>query len=142
MVRFFCPGCWEDFPADFEICPNCGMDTRAFWTNKDYVDRLIVALDHPVKSTAGRAVWILGKLGSAKAVTPLISLVKKTKDIYLIRSAVRALGEIGTEEAIQFLFSLSDCRAQIIRDEIQLAMELNDLGIGVQTSSDENEIVM
>ncbi|MGO8822422.1 MAG: HEAT repeat domain-containing protein [Desulfomonilaceae bacterium] len=140
MVRFFCPGCWEDFPDDFEICPECGTNTRAFWSGKDYVDRLIVALDHPVKSTVARAVWILGKLEAEKAVPPLISLIEKTKDIYLIRATARALGEIGTSDAMAFLVSLRDHPAKIVRDEVQLALELNGFGIISQTSCDQKEI--
>ncbi len=142
MVRFFCPGCWEDFPDDFEICPKCGMNTRTFWTDKDYVDRPMVALDHPVKSTVTRAVWILGKLEADKAVPPLISLIEKTKDVYLIRATARALGEIGTSDAMGFLVSLSDHPAQMIRDEVQLALELNDFGIISQTSCHQKEIAL
>jgi hypothetical protein len=142
MVRFFCPGCWEDFPDDFEICPKCGLNTRTFWSDKNYVDRLIVALDHPVKSTVARAVWILGKLEADKAVQPLVSLIETTKDVYLIRAAIRALGEIGTNDAMAFLASLSDHPAQMIRDEVQLALELNDFGTISQTSCDQKEIAL
>lgn len=142
MVRFFCPGCWEDFPDDFEVCPKCGMNTRTFWSDKNYVDRLIVALDHPVKSTVARAVWILGKLEAEQAVQPLVSLIETTKDVYLMRAAIRALGEIGTNDAMTFLVSLSDHPAQMIRDEVQLALELNDFGTISQNASNQKEIAL
>jgi HEAT repeat protein len=98
-VRFYCPCCWHDFERDEAICPYCGLDIRDFWKSKDYVEKLIVALEHPEKETPIRAAWLLGQLKDIRAVPPLIELVRKTEDVYIARAAVQALGEIDTPEA-------------------------------------------
>ena len=118
-MRFYCPRCWRDFAKDVTICPHCGLDIREFWKSKDYVEKLIIALEHPEKETPIRAAWLLGQLKDRRAVPPLIDLVKKTDDIYIARAAVRALGEIDTPEACQFLGTLAHHQAKMVRDEVQ-----------------------
>jgi RNA polymerase subunit RPABC4/transcription elongation factor Spt4 len=98
-MRFFCPRCWRDFERDVLICPYCGLDIQEFWRSRDYVGKLIIALNHPEKETPIRAAWLLGQLKDKQAVSPLIDLIKKTEDVYIAREAVQALGEIATPEA-------------------------------------------
>lgn len=118
-MRFFCPGCWRDFPTDEARCPHCGLDIPQYWQTRDYVAKLIVALSHPEKETVIRAAWILGKLKDERAVRPLMELAQKSADVYVAREAVRALGELGTPEACRFLGTLSRHPAKLVRDEIQ-----------------------
>jgi HEAT repeat protein len=101
------------------ICPQCGLHIREFWESKDYVEKLIIALEHPEKETPIRAAWLLGQLKDPRAVPPLIDLVKKTDDVYIARAAVHALGEIDTPEARQFLPTLTNHPAKMVRDEVQ-----------------------
>jgi HEAT repeat protein len=115
-VRFYCPGCWHDFAQDFDQCPNCGLEIRQFWASKDYVEKLILALNHPEKTTPVRAAWILGRLRTPKAVKALIGLIRRTKDVYLAVAAVKALGEIGTPEAIKFLETIRNHPARVVRE--------------------------
>ncbi len=123
MVRFYCPACWSDFTEDFEKCPNCGLNIREFWASKDYVEKLILALKHPEKSTPIRAAWILGKLRDPRAVTALIELIEKTEDVYLMAAAVKSLGEIGTREAIETLKILRNHPAKIIREAARRSLD-------------------
>ena len=44
-MRFYCPRCWWDFDRDVSHCPHCGLDIREFWKSKDYVEKLILALE-------------------------------------------------------------------------------------------------
>lgn len=118
-MRFYCPRCWWDFDRDVSHCPHCGLDIREFWKSKDYVEKLILALEHPEKETPIRAAWLLGQLKDTQAVPPLIDLVEKTEDVYIARAAVQALGEIGTPEARQFLGTLGKHHAKMVRDEVQ-----------------------
>jgi DNA-directed RNA polymerase subunit RPC12/RpoP len=117
-MRFYCPRCWQDFGQDVAKCPHCGLDIAEFWKSKDYVEKLIIALDHPEKETPIRAAWLLGQLRDERAVSPLINLVQKTEDVYLARAAVQALGELDTPEARQFLGTLSHHQAKMVRDEV------------------------
>ena len=115
-MRFYCPGCWNDFADDIRRCPQCGLDVRGFYKSKDYFEKLVLALDHPEQGTPIRAAWILGRLREPRAVAALIGLVKKTRDVYIARAAVEALGEIGTPEATRFLGSLADHPARMVRE--------------------------
>jgi HEAT repeat protein len=118
-MRFYCPRCWVNFSQDLTICPNCGLNIKEFWKSKDYVEKLITALDHPEKETPIRAAWLLGQLKEPRGVQPLIDLVKKTNDVYIARAAVQALGEIDTPAACQFLETLTGHRVKMVRDEVQ-----------------------
>jgi len=83
------------------------------------VGKLIYALNHPDSQTSLRAVWLLGKLQDPRAVMPLISLFRETKDIYLAEAVVTALGRIGGSEALDFLKNQAIHPVKMIRDKIK-----------------------
>jgi len=83
------------------------------------MEKLIISLHHPQKETPIRAAWLLGQLKDAQAVPSLIDLVEKTDDVYIVRAAVQALGKIDTPEARQFLGTLAEHHAKMIRDEVE-----------------------
>jgi len=118
MPRYYCPKCRDDFPEDLDRCPRCDLDISAYYRAKDYVDRLIIALRHPEPETAGRAAWLLGKIKDERAVAPLIGLIGETDDVYIARTAVEALGEIGTAEATIFLDSIRNHPSVVVRREV------------------------
>jgi predicted amidophosphoribosyltransferase len=118
-MRFFCPRCWRDFAKDLPRCPYCGLDIQEFWNSKDFVEKLILALQHPEPETPIRAACLLAQIKDPRAVPQLIALVKQTKDVYIARAAVRALGEIDTPEAYEFLGTLLHHHAKMVRDEVQ-----------------------
>ena len=119
MVRFFCPLCWEAFECDFERCPSCGANLPEVWDSLDMTEKLIRALHHPDADASIRAAWLLGKRRDRRAVPPLMALIERTRDNYLRREAVRALGEIGGVEAIAFVEALADHPVKMIRDEVR-----------------------
>jgi HEAT repeat protein len=119
MVRYYCPGCWKDFDENYPKCPFCGIDIRKFWDSKDHLEKLIFALNHPEPSTPIRAAWLLGKNKDPRAVHALIDLFRRTDDIYIAKSTVAALGELGTAEAIQFIGTLTTHPSSIIRHEVE-----------------------
>jgi HEAT repeat protein len=100
-MRYFCPKCWSDFAEDVTCCPRCGQDIPAFWRDKDYVEKLIAALDHREPETPIRAAWILGRMGDERAVTSLIRLLGRTQDVYAAREAVEALAKVGSPLALR-----------------------------------------
>lgn len=118
MPRYYCPKCRDDFSEDLERCPRCGLDINSYYNAKDYVDKLIIALRHPEPETAVRAAWLLGKIKDERAVAPLIGLIGETDDVYVARTAVEALGEIGTEEVVRFLDSIRNHPSVVVRKEV------------------------
>jgi len=119
MLRFFCPGCWSDFIEDHPQCPKCGLRIHALLKSKDYVGKLILALNHPEQGTAIRAAWILGRLRTPRAVEPLRQLLEATQDVYIATAAASALGEIGGSQAQEVLCAFADHPALMVREEIQ-----------------------
>ncbi len=119
MLTYFCPGCWKDFREDLPQCPYCGLDITQFLRTTDFVDKLILALDHPEKETAIRAAWVLGKLREPRAVEPLRRLLERTQDVYLAGEAVAALGKIGTAAPRSVIEAQVAHPAQMVREEAQ-----------------------
>jgi enolase len=119
MTRFYCPGCWKDFEEDFPSCPYFGLNIREFWGSKDYTEKLIHTLHHREPSTPIRGAWLLGKTRDRRTVSALTDLFSETKDVYIAAAAVRALGETGFPEAMQFLKILVTRPARIIQREVE-----------------------
>ncbi len=79
---FFCPVCWKEINQEDKRCPYCGSDVTEH-ERKSFEEKLINALKHPERETVQRAVWILGKLESIKAVKPLTVLFEHTDNPFL-----------------------------------------------------------
>ena len=119
MLTYFCPGCWRDFREDLAQCPYCGLDITEFLKTTDFVDKLILALDHPEEETAIRAAWILGKLREPRAIGPLGRVLATSGDVYLAGEAAAALGKIGAIEARSVLRKSIDHPAQMVRGKVR-----------------------
>lgn len=136
MVHFFCPKCWGEVAEDAHFCQHCGVDMDAFWKDRDYVEHLILAIQHPEPQTPIRAAWILGQIRDERAVAPLARLARDTKDVYIARAAVEALGQIGGTAALGFMRSLAEHPAQLVREAVQAALTANDAAREVSDASD------
>jgi hypothetical protein len=75
-MTYFCPGCWKIIPADAMICPFCGCDLAAAG-KRNYPERLIGALHHPVPETRQLAAEILGELRYGPACEPLLARARE-----------------------------------------------------------------
>jgi len=125
-MRYYCPECWHDFPQDLSRCPDCGLEIHSYVGEKDYVQKLIVALGHREPETPIRAAWILGKLGDERAVEPLISLVSRTQDVYIALAAAEALAKLRTPRSRRFLESLARSHpASMVREAATAALSDN-----------------
>ncbi len=122
-MRYYCPRCWKDFSNDYEICPYCGLNIKEFWSKKDKVEKLIIALNHPEGSTRLRAAWLLGKEKDPRALPHLIKACNREDDLYLIRECIKAIGLIGGNEAEKFLLKMRNHPATMIKNEAQKALK-------------------
>jgi HEAT repeat protein len=95
VTVFYCAQCWRKLPPGTTICPVCGADVERLSNERSYVQKLIVALDHPEPQTPVRAAWLLGQLRAFEAVPALIRVAQESSDPYLVEAAVEALGQIG-----------------------------------------------
>lgn len=95
-MTYYCPGCWKDFwNENFEICPECGYNMMAH-NEKDYVDKLLNALNHPSGDVRHWIIMVLVLRKEKKAVSYLENLKQRSKDPSLVRAAQEAIIKINT----------------------------------------------
>lgn len=84
---------------------------------------MINALKHTEQEAVQRAVYILGRRKSIKAVRPLLKLFKQTNNTLLKIGILNALNEIGVPEAKEFIFKVIDLDMGIVK---RMAREIID----------------
>lgn len=70
MNAQICAACFHLAPADARTCPACGADL-ATQSARDYRDKLLTALHHPLADVRMRAIIALGWRGEAASAEPL-----------------------------------------------------------------------
>lgn len=93
-----CLACFRLAPAQGASCPACGADLAAF-SARDYRDKLLHALEHPLADVRMRAIIACGWRGEACAAQPLYELalrhpVDVVEGLAVVES-LRALGDPG-----------------------------------------------
>jgi HEAT repeat protein len=68
---------------------------EAMQQGRDFTAKLIAALDHPEPETRARAAFILDLRREACSVEPLMRVVCRAEDPFLVEAAIEALGRIG-----------------------------------------------
>ncbi len=119
---FFCPICWKEIKGEDKKCPYCGADITEY-DRKGFEEKLINALGHQERETVQRAVWILGRLRSIKAVEPLISLFEQNDNPFLKVEILNALGEIEIPEAMDFIIKELDSEISMVRRKAKELIE-------------------
>ena len=66
MPETYCPECFAMIPADAPVCPACGADVVRL-SARDYREKLLHALQHPLADVRLRAIIALGLRGDAGA---------------------------------------------------------------------------
>ncbi|MCX7792797.1 MAG: HEAT repeat domain-containing protein [Thermodesulfovibrionales bacterium] len=117
-MTFFCPSCWKEIEEKHRVCPYCSADITEH-EKKGFEDKLINALRHRERETVQRAVWILGRLKSIKAVKPLIELFGLTDDPFLKRDILQALYGIHTEKAIAFIKDCLNSETRLVKKKAE-----------------------
>jgi HEAT repeat protein len=113
-MTFYCPACWKEIREDDRECPHCGADITEH-DQKSFDEKLIQALGHPIRDTAGMAVRILGERKIVEAVVHLIRLFEMTDNPFLQREILDALNKIGTEDALNFIMASLDHHTSMVR---------------------------
>ena len=122
-MRFYCPQCWADFPEDVARCPRCELDIQGFMDEKSFREKLLIALNHPEQTARLRAVTLLGRLREERAVEPLISLLRRTRDVYMAVAVVQALRKFDRPDVRAVLRSMTAHPARMVREEAQRTVE-------------------
>lgn len=119
-MTFFCPVCWKEIRQVDKICPCCNAHLPEY-ENKHFEEKLINALRHPERETVQRAVYILGKRKSAKAVKPLLDLFMQTNNTFLKIAILNALQEVDTPAARECIRRVIDSDTGLLR---RMAMKI------------------
>lgn len=114
MIHYFCPFCWTEILKDEKSCPRCSGNIEE-WDEKSFTQKLIDSLNHSEGSTIYRACYILSERREGVAVKPLIDLLNRTNDYFLMEEIVEALGKIGDERAVPFLIEMLYNRSFLVR---------------------------
>jgi len=70
------------------------------------VESLIEALKDENEDVRRLAAWSLGKIGDARAVEPLLQLIKDDKNEFVRKGTIKALGEIRDSRAVESLLKI------------------------------------
>jgi len=119
---FFCPICWKEVNQGTRRCPHCWSDITEH-EKKSFEEKLINALNHPERETVQRAVWILGRIKSIKAVKPLAILFEQTDNLFLRIEILNALNEIGTPDAVDLIIKAVDSYERLVRNKAKELLE-------------------
>jgi hypothetical protein len=142
-AHFYCPHCWREVEENSPVCSACGNEIQHSWESKDFVEKLIAALNHPEPTTPVRVAMLLGEIKDARGVGPLITLASTSGDVFIVQAAVRALGEIQTPDAETFLSTMLQHPAMLIRAEAKeclMAIATKQTGSPMQAQSNSETI--
>ncbi len=121
MTEYFCPRCWYSSKKNFEVCPKCGYDLGEF-EKLSYEDKLILALDHPIREYKLNAIRLLGRLKSEKAVEKFKEMVKHS-DVITILVIIEALSQIQSKKSLELLDELMKHKSPVISKKARKAKE-------------------
>lgn len=110
---YFCPSCWSEFKEDFRKCPACGYDIEEF-ENLSYEDKLIVALNHPVREFRINAIKQLGNMKSEKALQHFEKIISNGESIFILIEIIESLSKIPSKKSVELLFKLSKHRSRVV----------------------------
>lgn len=102
MIRY-CPKCWAQNPYEATVCANCSASLEEH--DKDYVTRLIEAVEHPEPTSAAFVIELLGRqMREQRAVNAIMTRMERNPDsMDVTAAAAEALGYIGNPRAIPAL---------------------------------------
>jgi hypothetical protein len=90
----YCPQCFARIPVDAEICSVCGVDISAL-SERDYNEKLVHALHHPLSDIRLRAIIALGLQGDDGAARALVECaLRHASDVVEGLEVVNSLRQI------------------------------------------------
>lgn len=119
---FFCPICWNEIKESENTCLYCCSNITDH-EQKNFEGKLINALRHAERENVQRAVWILGRIKSIKAVKPLAILFEQTDNPFLKTEILNSLNEIGMPDAIDLIVNALDSDESMVRRKAKELVE-------------------
>jgi len=114
---FYCPNCWTRVKKDEKVCHECKANIKSL-DHRNYLEKLVSALNHPERTTRIRAAYILGELRDRRAIKPFADVVSKARgihDVFFVEMVAVALGKVNGEKALPILIRLMDHPSFLVR---------------------------
>jgi HEAT repeats len=110
-----CLACFDLIPLEDLVCPQCGADLAAF-SARDYREKLLHALFHPLADVRMRAVIALGWRGEPETADDLAACALRhpsdvVQGLEIINSLVKLKEEDTTRVALSVLKQRHPARA-------------------------------
>jgi hypothetical protein len=106
-MKWYCPYCWKPIDKDTTQCPHCGHNLSEF-EELSYEDKLILALKNPTREYRMFSIYMLGQLGSTKAIKHLCELSQSSADTIELLYIAKTLKSINTKESLNCLHKLKE----------------------------------
>ena len=121
-LQQICLRCFYLIPVEAQTCPRCGADLAAF-SARDYADKLIAALDHPLSEVRMRAIIALGWRGEKRAAQSLLDLaLRHSVDVVEGLAVLESLTRMGIEGRIAMAGLAQRHRAHAVREAAKEAL--------------------
>lgn len=115
-LQQICLACFHLIPVEAQTCPRCGADLAAF-SAREYADKLIAALDHPLSEVRMRAIIALGWRGEERAAQPLLDLaLRHPVDVVEGLAVLESLARMGIEGRIAMVALAERHPAHAVRE--------------------------
>ncbi|MDD5404315.1 MAG: HEAT repeat domain-containing protein [Sulfuricella sp.] len=125
----FCPACFAPLAQEADTCPACGA-RMADLSARDYREKLVHALLHPLADVRMRAIIALGLRGEPETADALVKCaMNHPTDVVQGLEIIRSLARMKETEAARTALSLLQARhpAHAVREAAGRKLECSTL---------------
>ncbi|MFN3397351.1 MAG: HEAT repeat domain-containing protein [Sulfurimicrobium sp.] len=125
----FCPACFAPLAQEADTCPACGA-RMADLGNRDYREKLVHALLHPLADVRMRAIIALGLRGEPETADALVKCaMNHPTDVVQGLEIIRSLARMKETEAARTALSILHTRhpAHAVREAAGRKLECSTL---------------
>lgn len=115
MIHHFCLRCWAEIAEGDSSCPTCGYALQQY-LELSYEEKLLLALQHPIRENRMMAIELLGRLGSRRALPEFEKMLQTESDFYLLREILYALAQIEDPQSQASLLNSTQHRSKLVRE--------------------------
>lgn len=110
-----CPACWRVVPHDMRLCSHCGADIPHLH-ERDFRDKLMAALTHPIADTVIRAAGVLAARHDPEASHAIETTMRRfPNEPHVLAGLLRALIAVADDEARRIALDALGHRSLIVR---------------------------
>ena len=110
-----CPACWRVVPHDARVCSHCGADIAQLH-ERDFRDKLLAALTHPIADTVIRAAVALAARHDPEASHAIETAMRRfPSEPHVLTGLLSALIVVADDDARRIALDALGHRSLIVR---------------------------